>query len=178
MSEQRLTLAIIGAHLGMSPAAAQTMLPKVGLTDYQGRTLEDVRLAYIDHLRKMAAGHKSESGEDLVAERVASERVSRQLSIVKLGKELELLISVDEAGELCDLMIGAARTELLSLPQRITEEYRLRHGIELPRDVAEEAVHRVLEQLSRNAPEFAEAQGANDEGVGAAAAAGYYGMGG
>ena|GEM_PF-3931638 len=47
--------------------------------DWKAATLDEVRIAYLNHLRAQAAGHRSEDGHDLVRERVLSEHMSRVL---------------------------------------------------------------------------------------------------
>ncbi|MFP3624620.1 MarR family transcriptional regulator, partial [Burkholderia sp. SIMBA_051] len=64
----------IADHLDLDQSAVSRLVDKLGI-DYRQASVDDVRIAYIRHLREMAAGRGSNTGIDLVAERAMTERV-------------------------------------------------------------------------------------------------------
>jgi hypothetical protein len=55
--------------------------------DWRNETMDDVRLRYLDHLRGVAAGHRSADGMDLARERALTEQVDRRTEAADAGRE-------------------------------------------------------------------------------------------
>ena len=58
----------LSRHLDLSTRAIADLLPKLGLSS-RDVDLEKARIAYIRHLRRVAAGHQSDTGLNLTQER-------------------------------------------------------------------------------------------------------------
>jgi len=69
--------AVIAEHLDMSERAVREFLEKVSI-DHKKNTLTQIRLAYIQHMREVAAGRAAEGGLDLAAERAQLARAQRE----------------------------------------------------------------------------------------------------
>ncbi len=72
-----LTHQTIAEHLDLSQPGVSVLMKKMAL-DYRKATIDEVRVAYIRHLRDRAAGRSAEGGLDLAAERAALAKVQRE----------------------------------------------------------------------------------------------------
>ncbi len=85
----QLTQAIVAEHLDLSRQQVSQLLGRLGV-DLATASLDRIRIAYVRHLRAMAAGH---GGDELLAERL-------RLTAARRGKaELELR---ERTGELVE----------------------------------------------------------------------------
>ncbi len=89
------TLEAIASHLGISRQGVTAALKKIGI-DWNVATMDEIRLAYIERLRKEAASHISADGLDLVAEKAQTERVIRELKTLELQEKKGELVNVEE----------------------------------------------------------------------------------
>jgi len=159
----------IAQHLDLSQPRVHQLMRSLGLEDYADRPLEQIRVAYIRNLRAQAAGHRSADGTDLTYERVLSERQQREINAVKLAQMTGALVPRNEVGPTWDSLVVAARTELLSLKDRVVAEIRTAHGIDIDPELVDCHVRRALERLARDEDDAAHDAPASDETVGAAA---------
>jgi phage terminase Nu1 subunit (DNA packaging protein) len=141
----------LAAHLDMSERNLREVLGTLGL-DHKVASQREVRVAYIRYLRETAAGHRAGDGTDLVAERVQTERVSRQLMLLNLAEKQGALIHVEQLRPMYAQMIGAFKTELLALPDKLKAELDALHGINVDAELLNAHVRAALEQLSRYDP--------------------------
>ena len=141
----------IAAHLDLDQSAVSRWLNDAGI-DWRAASMDDIRVAYLRQLRAQAAGHKSASGDDLVAERVKTERVSRELMLLNLAEKQGTLIHVEQLRPMYAQMIGAFKTELLALPDKLKAELDALHGINVDAELLNAHVRAALEQLSRYDP--------------------------
>jgi len=93
-----LTQQTIADHLDLSQQAVSDLLQRLGI-NWRNSTLDEVRVAYIRHLRDKAAGRSAEGGLDLAAERAAlakvqRERIEMQNAITR--RELAPVIVIEE----------------------------------------------------------------------------------
>ena len=147
----------------------------------QTSSLDQIRLAYIDKLRTVAAGHKSHDGMDLTRERVLTERIDREMKELMLAEKRGQLVNVSQLEPALVQMVVAFRTEMLTLVDRIKTDLDALHGIDIDITHLTSLTHDALDQLARYDPERActgaptggEGQGPDqddDDGVGAATA--------
>ncbi|WP_288129982.1 terminase small subunit [Accumulibacter sp.] len=93
-----LTQTEIGEHLAMSQAAAGDMLRRLGI-DWNESTLDDIRVAYIRHLREIAAGRAGSGDLDLASERAMLARSQREridLANAVTRRELAPVILIEQ----------------------------------------------------------------------------------
>ena len=110
----------IADHLGLDQSAVSRHLGALGL-DWKAATLDEVRVAYIKHLRAVAAGHMSQDGVDLTYERAMTERVERELKLLTLAEKRGQVVNVEQLEPELSRMIGAFRTALLSRVRCLTK---------------------------------------------------------
>lgn len=104
----------ITEHLDLDHSAVSRFADKVRL-DYRVASIDEIRVAYIRHLREMAAGRSSENGIDLVAERAMTERVDCEIKLLTLAEKKGQLVNAAQLEQAYGLMVGAFQTELLAL---------------------------------------------------------------
>jgi hypothetical protein len=85
----------LSKHLDLSTRAIADLLPKLGLPS-RDVNLEKARIAYIRHLRRVAAGHQSITGLDLTQERAKLAAIQRVKASLEVGKMKEQLVSAAE----------------------------------------------------------------------------------
>lgn len=166
----------ISLHLDLDQSNVSRLLGDLGLT-VQTATLEQIRVAYIRKLRSVAAGHTSHSGMDLTHERVMTERVDRELKELTLAEKRGQLVNLEQLEPELAQMIGAFRTELSALGDRLKTEIDALYGIDLDAQLIEEHIRDTLAQLARYDPERAGARASSGEAAGAIREAVHDGLG-
>jgi hypothetical protein len=157
------TQAEISAHLDLDQSAVSRWLNDAGIS-WRVTPLDDIRVAYIRQIRAQAAGHRSENGDDLVAERVKTERVQRELMLLNLHEKQGALINVAQLQPMYSQMVAAFKTEILALPDKAKSELDALYGINVDVELLNAHVRAALEQLSRYDPgDPSDADGAGAE---------------
>ncbi|MDQ7981361.1 helix-turn-helix domain-containing protein [Paraburkholderia sp. SARCC-3016] len=141
------TQAVIAEHLGISQQAVSNQLNRLEI-DWRSASLDEIRLAYIEHLRGLAAGNRSENGIDLVAERAMTERITRELKLLELAEKRNQLVNATQLEVAYGQMVDSFRAELLSLPEKIVDDIRTLHGIDVDVELVNEYVINALAELS------------------------------
>jgi len=141
------TQADIAAHLGISQQAVSGQMNRLEI-DWRTASMEAIRLAYIDHLRGLAAGNRSENGIDLVAERAMTERITRELKLLELAEKRNQLVNAAQLEAAYGQLVDAFRAELLALPEKIVDDIRTLYGIDVDVDLVNEYFVNALAELS------------------------------
>jgi hypothetical protein len=144
---KKLTQAEIAAHLDIDQSAVSRMLSKLGL-DVQTSGLDIIRKKYISHLREIAAGHVSPDGDSLVAERVLTERVDRELKQLTLMEKKGLLVNAEQLEHEFTQMVASFRTDLLSRDDQLKTSIDTLYGIDLDVTILNDFTYATLEQLA------------------------------
>lgn len=144
----------IAEHLDLSQAEVSKLMGTLGI-DWVGTDLATVRVQYIRKLRAVAAGHKSHDGLDLTGERVLTERVDREIKQYDLAERKGQLVSLMQLEPELRQMVGAFRTEVQGLPDKIKDELDALHGIDIDIELLEDHVNATFAQLARYDPERA-----------------------
>lgn len=132
----------------MSQQAAAELMSKLGI-DWKAASLDAIRVAYIRHLRGVAAGHRSEDGLDLTRERVMTERVDREMKELLLAEKRGQLINVEQLEPELMNMIGAFRAELLARDDKLVSDLATLYGIQVDVTILNEFTNAALEQFAR-----------------------------
>ena len=72
----------IAEHLGLSQQAVSKQLAKMGI-DWRNMSIDEIRLAYLDRLRKSAAGQD----DDYMKVKLAREKIETERALIALKKE-------------------------------------------------------------------------------------------
>ena len=142
----------IADHLDLDQSAVSRFVDKVRL-DYRAVSIDEIRVAYIRHLREVAAGRSSETGIDLVAERAMTERVDREIKLLTLAEKKGQLVNAAQLEQSYGLMVGAFQTELLSLSDKLVQELHTLYGVVVDVEWLNEHIYGCLEQLSEYDPD-------------------------
>ena len=138
----------IAEHLDLAQKQVSEMVAKLGI-DYRNASMDEVRIAYIRQLRAAASGHRSSNGDDLVAERVQTERVSRELMLLQLAEKRGRLVDVEQLAQAYSQMVGAFKTELLARDDKLKTELDALYGVNVDGELLNAHTRAALEQLSR-----------------------------
>ena len=135
----------------MSQQAVSQQLAPLGI-DWKTASMEAIRLAYIEHLRAVAAGHRSTDGFDLARERAMTEQVDRELKQITLAEKKGQVVNLVQLEPELVRMFVAFRTELLARDDKLKAEIDALYGIELDPSFLNEHTRNALAQLARYDP--------------------------
>ena len=138
----------IAKHLDISQQQVSELLLKLEINGAVA-SLDEIRVQYIRKLRAQAAGHKSETGLDLIYERVLTERVDRELKLLQVAEKKGLLINVEQLEPEIMQMFGAFKAELLSRDDKLKFELDSLYGIDTDLNLFNEYTESALSQLAR-----------------------------
>jgi DNA-binding transcriptional ArsR family regulator len=138
----------IADHLDLSQAEVSHHMERLGI-DWKAVSMDEIRVAYLRHLRSVAAGHRSNDGLDLTRERVLTERVDRELKLLTVAEKKGMLVNVQQLESELMNMIAAFRTELISRDDALKSELDALYGIDVDLSLLNERTRGILDQLSR-----------------------------
>ncbi|CAM2177671.1 MarR family transcriptional regulator [Burkholderia cepacia] len=164
-----LTQQQIADHLDLERSTVSRLVDRLNI-DYRTTSIDEIRVAYIRHLRESAAGRASETGVDLVAERAMTERVDREIKLLTLAEKKGQLVNAAQLEQAYGVMVGAFQTELLSLSDKLVQELRTLYGVEVDVEWLNEHIYGCLEQLSEYDPDSPRGDSPDREDAAAAGA--------
>jgi hypothetical protein len=141
----------IADHLDMSQTEVSKFLNQAGI-DWKVETLDYIRVQYVRKLRGNASGHKTEDGDDLVRERVLTERVDREMKLFTLAEKKGALVNVAQLETELQQMVGAFRAELLSRDDKLKLMIDAQYGIALDLAILNDHTYAALSHLARYDP--------------------------
>ncbi|MGD0332452.1 MAG: hypothetical protein ABSA90_04255 [Xanthobacteraceae bacterium] len=101
--------------------------------------LDEVRVTYIRHVRKVAAGRGAEKGSDLAAERAKLAREQTEIAARRNAVERGELVSIEEVGRQIEEEYGVVRQRLLAIPGTLADSL-----VSLDRASIESALHEAI----------------------------------
>jgi DNA-binding transcriptional ArsR family regulator len=110
----KLSLQAVAEHLGLSRQAASHHLRALGLTLDHG--LDQIRLAYLEHLRQQAAMTASPARERLLRLKTLREEIRLKIDE---GRTIDLAVAEEHYGSFVD----AAVQRLLRVPTRVLDQF-------------------------------------------------------
>lgn len=110
----------IAEHLGLSQQAVSKQLAKMGI-DWRNMSIDEIRLAYLDRLRKSAAGQD----DDYMKVKLAREKIETERALIALKKEKRELVDVAELVPVLKTVFSGFKERLMGSPG-IYPERRLR----------------------------------------------------
>ena len=143
-----LTQQEIADHLDLAQQNVSEMMKKLDI-DWRTATLDAIRIVYIRQLRAQAAGHRTDDGQDLVRERVLTERIDRELKQYTLAEKKGQLVNIAQLEPELQQMFGAFRTELLARDDKLKADIDQLHGIDVDIQVLNATTHDALRHLAR-----------------------------
>ncbi|MFZ6734733.1 MarR family transcriptional regulator [Undibacterium sp. Ji42W] len=146
-----LTQQQIAEHLDLSQAEVSKFLKQAEI-DWRECNLDYIRVQYIRKLRGNAAGHRTEDGDDLVRERVLTERIDRELKQFTLAEKKGQLVNVAQLEPELMQMIGAFKSELLSRDDKLKAALDALHGIDVDIQFLNDYTYAAFNHLARYDP--------------------------
>lgn len=109
---------------------------------------------YIEKLRAAAAGREEGRTNPLADERVASERINRQISELKLAQMRGDILTLDEVTESWSKFAIAVKTAALSLPSkaRTTIPHLTAHDAETIRTLVKDMLNDLADEVEASVP--------------------------
>lgn len=159
----------IAAHLDLSERRVRDVLAALGI-DHQVASLDEIRVAYLRDLREKAGGRGGEDQQALTRARTMEAYASAELKILMVKEKSGQVLLVEDVEPEFLAMITAARTELLSLPDKLVGELKALYDVDVDASLIEEKIHDALRHLASGlsaVPAGDDVAGAS--GVGAAA---------
>jgi len=141
----------IAEHLGISQQAVSQQMSPIGI-DWQQSSMDEIRLAYLSHLRGVAAGHRSADGMDLARERALTEQVDRELKMLTLAEKKGQLVNVGQLEPELQRQYIAFKSELEARDDKLKEELDLLYGIDIDLELISSHTRNALSHLSRHDP--------------------------
>lgn len=142
------TLQQIADHLGFGISDAGKHMKMLGI-NYVELSMDEIRLAYLTRLRKVAAQTMSEDGVDLVKERALTERVTRQIKELDLAERKGELIAVDQLKSSLRNSFLHIKTTMRGSAAKIKTIVDTRYGIDLDSEIIKLEIDNALSELSR-----------------------------
>lgn len=155
-----LTQVEIAEHLGLNQSEVSRHLGALGI-EWKTSSLTAIRLAYLGHLRAVAAGHRSHDGMDLTHERALTERVDRELKQLTLAEKKGQLVNIAQLEPELARQYMAFKAELEARDDKLKDELDTLYGIDTDLQLLQTHTRNALAHLSRH----------DGGGAGAAAAA-------
>jgi hypothetical protein len=110
----------VAEHLDMSERNARDVVKRLSL-DLGAESLDSVRVAYVRHLRSMAAGRGGEEQYNLARAKARQAEVDADLKSVQLAERLHQLVPAEEVQQTIEDAFSAVRGELLGMRERILD---------------------------------------------------------
>lgn len=107
-----------------------------------------------EKLSTEAAGRGGEDQASLTKARTEEATASAQLKQIMIMEKAGKLVPVDGIEPLLLAMVTAARTELLALPDKLTNELKALYGVEIDAALIEEKIHAALAHLATSLPDI------------------------
>ncbi|MEI6542121.1 MAG: hypothetical protein WCL60_01280 [Methylococcales bacterium] len=113
--------------------------------------MSEIRLAYINHLRGLASGHKSDD-MDLIKERVLTERVDRELKLFTLAEKKSQLINMEQLRpEIANAFLHI-KTSLRGMTGKLKALIDARYDIDFDVNIITNEIDNALTELARHVP--------------------------
>ena len=142
------TLKQIAEHLGFGVPEAGRHMKMLGI-NYVEVSMDEIRIAYLERLRKVAAQTMSEDGVDLVKERALTERVTRQIKELDLSERKGELIAVSQLKSTLRNSFLHIKTTMRGSASKIKTIVDARYGIDLDSEIIKVEIDNALSELSR-----------------------------
>ena len=143
-----LTQTQIAEHLGIDQSNVSRLMKALNI-DWKTKTLDEIRLAYLERLRETAAGHASIDGEyDLNKERALTERVDRELKTLQLAEKKKELVNVDQLMDVLENVVVAFRQELIARDDKLKMELDTLYGTDIDVSILNDYTNNALAHLS------------------------------
>jgi len=128
-----LTLKQVALHLGLNARNVHDILTKLGL-DHKTSSLDEIRSAYIRHIREMAAGRGGEQQYDLTKQKARQAEADANLKTLQYLREVGHLVYVEEVEDALADWVIMMRAEVENSIERIVSAAEGQHGISIDRE--------------------------------------------
>lgn len=141
----------VAEHLDMSERNARDILSVLQI-DWRESTMSKIRVAYIRDLREKAAGRGGDDQYQLTKNRAREADMSATLKELQIAEKTGILVPAADVEALIVAIITAARTELLTLPDKIAMDIKALEGVDIDPSLIQEHIHESLQHLANGLP--------------------------
>lgn len=145
--DKKATQAAFAKLAGISQQAVSKLIDKGILV--KGQTLREWLLFYCDRLREEAAGRAGADQVSLTQARTREAIASAILKEQQVHEKAGTLIPAEEIEPELSAMVTAMRTELLTLPDKITMAIKTMYDIDVDPALIQDPVYESLEHLAK-----------------------------
>ena len=158
----------IAEHLGISQKSVSVQMSNIGL-DYKSMSMDEIRLAYIDHLRDMASNASYVDDEiDGRQEKARLDKANREIKEFELAILRKEMISIKDIQAADFQFVESIKSAFLTIPQVIKTDAMTLHEVDWDIESLNEYFYAVLDDLSGRTFGFKRAQHGEVEEVGKA----------
>lgn len=120
----------IADHLALNQSEVSRHMAALAI-DWKVATLDEVRVAYLVHMRAVAAGHRSSDGMDLTRERALTEQVDRELKSLVLAEKKGQLVNVAQLEPELTRQYMSFKSELEASADKLKDDLDALYGIDV-----------------------------------------------
>ncbi|MEJ1470946.1 MAG: hypothetical protein RPU59_07765 [Candidatus Sedimenticola sp. (ex Thyasira tokunagai)] len=139
------TQADVAKHLDMSERNLRDVLRVLGI-DWDNCTMDQVRVCYIRNLREKAAGRDTDG--NLSAARAREANLKADMLEIQLAEKAGEVVLAEEIERAWLSMVMAAKTELLTLPDKLVTQIKTLHSVDVDPGLIEASIHDSLHHLA------------------------------
>lgn len=143
------TQAEVAKHLGVAQRTVRELRDRQVIPDPAKSTLSRVRLAYIRHLRELAAGRQGD--RDLAEENLKLARSKREAQELKTSQLRGELVPVDQVETTMIAVSSTMRQKVLAVPSKAAPEAHAAQSIAETEEVLRRHVTEALEDVAATA---------------------------
>ncbi|WP_295990445.1 MarR family transcriptional regulator [Rugamonas sp.] len=143
----KLTQREIADHLDLAQQNVSVFLRQLDF-DWRSATLDQIRIAYIRKLRATDTVH-GRGDDDLVRERILSERVDRELKVFNLEEKKAALINVAQLEPELVAMVAAWRSFLGLSDVQLKAKLDAEYGANVDRAIISDLTNSALAHLGK-----------------------------
>lgn len=118
----------IGRHLDLSQSAVSRLLKTLGL-DGQNASLDEIRRAYLRHLREQAEGRAPTSQDELNRAKIREASANAELKELAFAEQAATLVPVAEFRDLMNTWATFGKAEAAAHFQQLVETIEQRYGV-------------------------------------------------
>lgn len=138
------------SHIGLVLGKSQQAVSKLALkiADNSIKTNGQLITAIFERLTDEAAGRGGDAQGDLVLARIRETNASADLKELLAKEKAGEVVFTNEVEPQLLAMVTAARQELLSLPEKLANDVKALHGIEIDVSLIQDRINDALKQLA------------------------------
>jgi len=142
------TQAEVAVHLDLSARSVRELRDAGAIPDPAQATLDELRVAYLRHMRTVAAGRTTSGPLDPRQERAALDQARREAQELRNAQERGELVPGDDLQRTLVHLAMATRSRILAVPSKLAQALAAAESPAQAHKIVEEALCEALEELA------------------------------